>query len=51
MIDRTLSPKEVRQLQGRYQKLQSEIAQLGWIAQGSLMHKEPNCTSPGKTDT
>jgi phage shock protein A len=42
MIDRTLSPKEVRQLQERYQKLQSEIAQLGWIAQGSLMHKEPN---------
>lgn len=42
MIDRTLSPKELRQLQERYQKLQSEIAQLGWIAQGSLMHKEPN---------
>lgn len=42
MIDRTLSPKELRRLQERYQKLQSEIAQLGWIAQGSLMHKEPN---------
>jgi hypothetical protein len=42
MSDRTLSPKELRQLQERYQKLQSEIAQLGWIAQGSLMHKEPN---------
>jgi len=42
MIDRILSPKELRQLQERYQKLQSEIAQLGWIAQGSLMHKEPN---------
>jgi hypothetical protein len=42
MSDRTLSPKELRRLQERYQKLQSEIAQLGWIAQGSLMHKEPN---------
>lgn len=41
MSDRILSPKELRQLQERYQKLQSEIAQLGWIAQGSLMHKEP----------
>ena len=42
MSDQILSPKELRQLQKRYQKLQSEIAQLGWIAQGSLMHKEPN---------
>ena len=42
MMERILSPKEVRQLQKRYQELQSEIAQLGWIAQGSLMHKEPN---------
>ena len=42
MIDRVLSPKEVRQLQEGYKKLQAEIAQLGWIAQGSLMHKEPN---------
>ena len=41
MSDRILSPKELCQLQERYQKLQSEIAQLGWIAQGSLMHKEP----------
>src|SRR5208337_4265792 len=31
MSDRILSPKELRQLQERYQKLQSEIAQLGWI--------------------
>jgi hypothetical protein len=30
MIDRILSPKELRQLQERYQKLQTEIAQLGW---------------------
>ena len=42
MTDRILSPKEVRQLQKRYQELQSEIAQLGWIAQGSLMHTAPN---------
>jgi hypothetical protein len=42
MPEQTLSPKEVRQLQKRYQELQSEIAQLGWIAQGSLMHKAPN---------
>jgi len=42
MSDQILSPKELRQLQKRYQKLQSEITQLGWIAQGSLMHKEPN---------
>jgi hypothetical protein len=42
MMERILSPKEVRQLQKRYQELQSEIAQLGWIAQGSLMHKAPN---------
>ena len=41
-MEQTLSPKEVRQLQKRYQELQSEIAQLGWIAQGSLMHKAPN---------
>jgi hypothetical protein len=25
-----------------FRRLQSEIAQLGWIAQGSLMHKAPN---------
>ena len=31
-MERILSPKEVRQLQKRYQELQSEIAQLGWIA-------------------
>jgi hypothetical protein len=42
MSQRVLSPEEVRQLQERYQKLQAEIVQLGWIAQGSLMHKEPN---------
>ena len=42
MTDRILSPKEVRQLQKRYQELQSEIAQLGWIAQGSLMHTATN---------
>ncbi len=42
MTERTLSLKEVRQLQKRYQELQSEIARLGWIAQGSLMHKAPN---------
>ena len=42
MTDRILSPKEVRQLLKRYQELQSEIAQLGWIAQGSLMHTAPN---------
>src|SRR5260370_19868685 len=42
MIDRILSSKELRQLQERYQKLRSQIAELGWIAQGSLMHKEPN---------
>jgi hypothetical protein len=42
MTDRILSPKEVRLLQKRYQELQSEIAQLGWIAQGSLMHPAPN---------
>jgi flagellin-like hook-associated protein FlgL len=28
MINRILSPKEVRQLQKRYQELQSEIAQV-----------------------
>ena len=39
MMERILSPKEVRQLQKRYQELQSEIAQLGWIAQGSLCTK------------
>ena len=37
MPERTLSPKEVRQLQKRYQELQSEIAQLGWIAQGGQL--------------
>jgi hypothetical protein len=42
MSEPILSPKELRQLRERYQKLQSQIAQLGWIAQGSLMHKEPN---------
>jgi len=41
-MKRILSPKEVRQLQKRYQELQSQIAQLGWIAQGSLMHQAPN---------
>ena len=40
MMERILSPKEVRQLQKRYQELQSEIAQLGSIAQA-----EPNAQS------
>jgi hypothetical protein len=42
MTERTLAIKGVRQLQKRYQELQSEITQLGWIAQSSLMHKAPN---------
>jgi hypothetical protein len=42
MMERISSPKKVGQLQKRYQELQSEIAQLGWIAQGSLMRKVPN---------
>lgn len=41
MVLRILSLKELRQLQERYQKLQSEIAWLGRIAQGRLMHEEP----------
>lgn len=39
MTDPVLSPRELRRLQQRYRQLQAEIAQLGWIAQGSLMHK------------
>jgi len=42
MPDPPLSSAEQRRLQQRYRQLQSEIAQLGWIAQGSLMHKAPN---------
>jgi hypothetical protein len=42
MPDPLLSPAERRRLQQRYRQLQTELAQLGWIAQGSLMHKAPN---------
>jgi hypothetical protein len=41
MTEPVLSPNELRRLQQRYRHLQAEVAQLGWIAQGSLMHKAP----------
>jgi hypothetical protein len=41
MTEPVLSPSELRRLQQRYRHLQAEVAQLGWIAQGSLMHKAP----------
>ena len=41
MTEPVLSPSELRRLQQRYRHLQAEVAQLGWIAQGSLMPKAP----------
>jgi hypothetical protein len=37
MVEPVLTPTELRRLQQRYRQLQAEIAQLGWIAQGSLL--------------
>jgi uncharacterized protein DUF6788 len=41
MIDRSLSPGELQRFEQRYKKLLEKVSQLGWIAQGSLMHKPP----------
>ena len=41
MTEPELSPTELRRLQQRYRHLQAEVAQFGWIAQGSLMPKAP----------
>jgi hypothetical protein len=41
MTEPVLTPSELRRLQQRYRQLQAEVAQLGWIAQGSLMPKAP----------
>jgi hypothetical protein len=41
MTEPGLSPNERHQLQQRYRHLQAQVAQLGWIARGSLMPKAP----------
>jgi hypothetical protein len=41
MPEPDLSPSELRRLQQRYRHLQAEVAQLGWIAQGSLLPNPP----------
>ena len=41
MTEPVLSPSELRRLQQRYRQLQAEVAQLGWIAQGSLLPNPP----------
>jgi hypothetical protein len=41
MTEPVLSPSEWRRLQQRYRHLQAEVAQLGWIAQGSLLPNPP----------
>jgi hypothetical protein len=41
MTEPVLSPTELRRLQQRYRQLQAEVAQLGWIAQGSLLPNPP----------
>jgi hypothetical protein len=41
MSEPVLSPTERRRLQQRYRQLQAEVAQLGWIAPGSLLPNPP----------
>jgi hypothetical protein len=41
MTEPVLTPTELRRLQQRYRQLQAEVAQLGWIAQGSLLPNPP----------
>src|SRR5438309_10080120 len=41
MTQPVLIPPELRRLQQRYRQLQAEVAQLGWIAQGSLLPNPP----------
>ena len=41
MTDPVLSSAELRRLQQRYRQLQAEVAQLSWIAQGSLLPNPP----------
>jgi hypothetical protein len=41
MTEPVLSPNQLRRLQQRYRHLQAEVAQLGWIAQGSLLPNPP----------
>jgi hypothetical protein len=41
MTEPVLTPSELRRLQQRYRHLQAEAAQLGWIAQGSLLPNPP----------
>jgi hypothetical protein len=41
MTEPVLSPTQLRRLQQRYRQLQAEVAQLGWIAQGSLLPNPP----------
>src|SRR5690348_1873173 len=41
MTQPVLSPSKLRRLQQRYHQLQAEVAQLGWIAQGSLLPNPP----------
>jgi Family of unknown function (DUF6788) len=42
MKNSVLSPREQARLERRYQSLKAQLAQLGWISQGSLMHQPPN---------
>lgn len=41
MTGKTLSPAACRKLQERYRHLAAQLADLGWISQGSVMHEPP----------
>jgi hypothetical protein len=38
----TLSAAAVRQIKERYERLKTELVELGWISQGCLMRQPPN---------
>lgn len=41
MIQKTLSPAAGRKLAERYRRLVTQLADMGWISQGSVMHEPP----------